>query len=102
VIVLGAVQAALLEEVVGAYLITRLREMAWTAVAAVGTAAVLRGAYHLYQGWGGFGGNVALGVLFGTIYVRRGRLWPLIVAHAVLDIGAGIGFLLFGDRLPGL
>jgi hypothetical protein len=46
--------------------------------------------------------NLAMGVLFGVLFLRWGRrTWPFVVAHALLDIGAGIGFILFRDRLPG-
>ncbi len=101
-IVLNAVQAAILEEmVVAAYLITRLRQVGLTPVASIGASALLRGAYHLYQGWGGFLGNLAMGVLFGYVFTRTRRAWPLVVAHLLLDIGAGIGYLLFRRHLPG-
>ena len=67
VIVLGAAQAALLEEVVVlGYLITRLRQIGASPYAALAASALLRGSYHLYQGWGGFLGNAILGIL-GTL-----------------------------------
>ncbi len=102
VLVLDAAQAALAEEVVVlAYLVTRLEQAGWRGRAAVGASAVLRGAYHLYQGWGGFVGNLALGLLFGEGFRRTRRAWPFVVAHFLLDVGAGVGFVLFRDRLPG-
>lgn len=102
VLVLNAVEAGLLEEViVAAYLITRLRQLDVSATAAVATSALLRGSYHLYQGWGGFAGNLAMGVLFGFVFVRTRRAWPLVVAHVLLDVAAGVGFILFRHRLPG-
>ena len=64
-------------------------------------SAILRGSYHLYQGWGGFLGNLAMGALFGVVFVRTRRVWPLVVAHFLLDVGAGVGFLLFRHHLPG-
>ena len=94
VILLGALQAALLEEVVVlGYLVTRLRQLSWSPIAAVAIAAVLRGSYHLYQGCGGFVGNVILGLIFGYLYVRRGRLWPMVIAHFLLDAASGLGYL---------
>lgn len=99
---LNAAEAALLEEtIVVGYLITRLRQLRWTPVAAVGASALLRGMYHLYQGWGGFFGNLAMGALFAVAFVRTRRTWPLVFAHFLLDVGAAIGYLAFGDRLPG-
>lgn len=102
VLLLTAVRAAVLEEViVVGYLITRLRQLRWTPAAAVGASALLRGAYHLYQGWGGFAGNLAMGLLFGAVFVRTRRTWPLVIAHFLLDVGAGAGYLLFRESLPG-
>ena len=102
-LVLNAVEAGLVEEVIVlGYLVTRLQQLTWPAVAAVGASALLRGSYHLYQGWGGFLGNVAMGALFGVLFLRWGRrTWPFVVAHVLLDVGAGVGFILFRDRLPG-
>lgn len=102
-LVLNAVESGLVEEVVVlGYLVTRLRQLSWTPVQAIVASALLRGSYHLYQGWGGFVGNLAMGALFGFLFLRWGRrTWPFVVAHVLLDIGAGVGFLLFRDHLPG-
>jgi membrane protease YdiL (CAAX protease family) len=102
VLFMSAIQAALVEEViVVGYLITRLRQFGASAVAAIVASALLRGTYHLYQGWGGFAGNLAMGLFFGFIFTRTRRTWPLIVAHFLLDVGAGVGYLLFREHLPG-
>jgi membrane protease YdiL (CAAX protease family) len=102
-LVLNAVQAGLLEEViVVGYLITRFEQVGWSAATAVGASAVLRASYHLYQGWGGFAGNLVLGLFFGAVFVRTRRVWPLVIAHALVDTLAGIGYLLFRNHLPGL
>ncbi|HET7237033.1 MAG TPA: CPBP family intramembrane glutamic endopeptidase [Actinomycetota bacterium] len=102
VLLLNAAEAALLEEVVVvAYLVTRLRQLGLTEVAAVGASALLRGSYHLYQGWGGFLGNAAMGVLFGFVFTRTRRAWPIVIAHFLLDVAAGVGYLLFREHLPG-
>jgi membrane protease YdiL (CAAX protease family) len=101
VLVLNAVEAGLLEEVIAVYLITRLRQLGLTAAAAVAASALLRGTYHLYQGWGGFLGNLAMGLLFGFVFVRTKRAWPLVIAHTLLDVGAGAGYILFRKHLPG-
>jgi uncharacterized protein len=103
VLFLNAIQAALLEEVVVvAYLVTRLRQLGVTHLAAVGASALLRGTYHLYQGWGGFLGNVAMGVLFGLVFLRTRRAWPIVIAHFLLDVAAGIGYIVFREHLPGV
>ncbi len=101
VLALGAGQNALLEEVVVVgYLLTRLPRLGWSPWAAIGASAALRGSYHLYQGWGGFAGNVALGLLFGWVYRRTGRLWPLVAAHLILDAGAGVLYLWLCPHAP--
>jgi membrane protease YdiL (CAAX protease family) len=94
VLVLGALQNALLEEVVVVgYLIRRLEQIGWGAATALLGSALLRGAYHLYQGWGGFAGNLLLGLVFGFIFLRWRRTWPLVVAHLLVDTLAGVTYI---------
>jgi membrane protease YdiL (CAAX protease family) len=96
VLVLGAAESGLLEEVIVAgYLIRRLEQFGLGSAAAVVTAAVFRGAYHLYQGWGGFTGNLLLGLAFGTAFVKWRRTWPLVVAHVAVDTLAGVAYIVF-------
>jgi membrane protease YdiL (CAAX protease family) len=100
VLVLSAVQNAVLEEVVVVgYLLTRLRELGVGVAAAVAASALLRGAYHLYQGFGGFIGNAVMGVIFAAFFLRTRRVLPLVVAHSVLDIVSFVGYALFKDEL---
>jgi membrane protease YdiL (CAAX protease family) len=102
VLLLNAAAAALLEEVIVlGYLITRLRQLGWAPMAAVAASALLRASYHLYQGWGGFLGNLAMGALFGVLFIRWRLTWPFVIAHFLLDAAAGIGFILFRHHLPG-
>lgn len=101
-VLMNALGAALLEEtVVLAYLVTRLQQVGWTAATAIGGSALLRASYHLYQGWGGFLGNLAMGLLFGWLFVRTRRAWPFVIAHLLLDVAAAGIYLVAGDRLPG-
>ncbi len=93
VLVLAALKAALGEElIVVAYLFDRLRRLGVGPVAIVVISALLRGSYHLYQGFGGFLGNVAMGLFFGWIYHRYGRVLPLVIAHWLLDIVSFAGY----------
>src|SRR5450756_1338305 len=95
VLILAALRNALVEEVVVVgYLMTRLEELRWPAVRVVAASALLRGAYHLYQGFGPFLGNVAMGVIFAEYFRRRRRTMPLVVAHTVLDVVAFVGYAL--------
>lgn len=92
ILLMSAAAAAILEEtIVVGYLVTRLRDMRWSVPAAIITSALLRGTYHLYQGWPMALGNVVMGLVFAWLYVRRGRLAPLLVAHLLLDAVAFIG-----------
>ncbi|NJC69119.1 CPBP family intramembrane metalloprotease [Planosporangium thailandense] len=101
VLVLSAAQNAVLEEVVVVgYLLTRLRQLGWSAVAAVAASALLRGSYHLYQGFGAFVGNAVMGVVFALFFRRTRRVAPLIVAHTILDVVSFVGYALLGNRLP--
>jgi uncharacterized protein len=77
---------AVFEEVfVAGYIITALKDKhgEWTAV---NVSVGVRLAYHLYQGAVGVIAIIPLGLIFGIWYARRGRLWPLIVAHAAIDL----------------
>ena len=92
VLVLSALQNALLEEVVAVgYLIERLRELRWATPALIAASALLRGSYHLYQGPGMAAGNVVMGIVFSLYYVRTRRVMPLVVAHTTLDVVSFVG-----------
>jgi membrane protease YdiL (CAAX protease family) len=90
------------EIIVVAFLITRLRQLNVNPLAAVLASSVLRGVYHLYQGYGAGLGNIAMGLVFGYVWVRTRRLWPLIVAHGVIDAVAYVGYALVADHLSWL
>lgn len=100
VLVLAAIQNAVLEEVVVVgYLMTRLRQMGQRLFPIVLMSAGLRGTYHLYQGFGAFVGNAIMGVIFSLFYVRFGRVLPLVIAHTILDIVSFVGYALLKDHL---
>ncbi len=100
VLVLSALQNAALEEtLVAGYLLHRLRGLGWSPGRALLLSAVLRGSYHLYQGFGGFAGNVALGLVFGRLYQRWGRVGPLLVAHTLIDVVAFVGYALLAGKV---
>ncbi len=105
VLVLSALENSLLEElVVIGFVLVRLQQLGLSGRSSIVLSALLRGSYHLYQGLGGFAGNVAMGVLFGWLYLRWGRVTPLVVAHTLLDIGAFVGYAVLAGQvswLPG-
>lgn len=93
VLLLSAARAGITEEViVVGYLFARLRDLGWREWPIIALSAGLRGTYHLYQGFGAFIGNVAMGVLFGWLYSRYGRVLPLVIAHFLIDAAIFIGY----------
>jgi membrane protease YdiL (CAAX protease family) len=99
-LVLEAFQQGFSEEViVAAYVLTRLRQMGWTNSRALAAASVLRGSYHLYQGYGGFIGNAVMGLIFGWWFQRTRRVWPLIVAHFLIDAVSFVGYVYLHGRV---
>ena len=65
-------------------------------------SALIRGTYHLYQGFGGFVGNIAMGVIFAAWFLRTGRVWPLVIAHFLIDAVAFTGYPLVAPWLESL
>ncbi|ASR33734.1 CAAX protease [Prauserella marina] len=90
------------EVLVVGYLLTRLRQLGMGENPALLLAAVLRGSYHLYQGLGGFVGNVVMGLVFGRLWQRTNRLWPLVIAHTLLDVVAFVGYAVLRDHVSWL
>lgn len=90
------------EVIVVGYLLTRLTQLDVPPGRALLYSSLLRGAYHLYQGFGAGLGNVAMGLVFGYAWRRTGRLWPLIIAHGVIDTVAFVGYFLLAKHLSWL
>lgn len=92
VLILRAVMNGVLEEVlmVG-YLFTRWAQTGGRTWVVLVASAVIRGGYHLYQGFGGFLGNLVMGLVFGWLYLRIKRVMPLVITHSLLDIAAFLG-----------
>ena len=100
VLILSAFANGWAEEViVVGYLLTRLDQLRVSRTKALIWSSVLRGGYHLYQGFGAGLGNLVMGLVFGYTWRRSGRLWPLIVAHGVIDTVAFVGYALLAQRL---
>jgi membrane protease YdiL (CAAX protease family) len=96
----AAVKASLLEEiVVVGYLFHRLDQLGFSKKAQILFSATLRATYHLYQGFGGFIGNFVMGLVFGYLYQRFGRVMPLVVAHFLLDAAIFVGYSALKDAL---
>ena len=96
------------EVVVVAYLVTRLRALGWAPWQAVAASALLRGSYHLYQGVSAGAGNIVMGVVFACYFLWRSRrshsaaaewrtpeigaVWPLVLAHFLIDAVAFVAY----------
>lgn len=96
ILCLSALKNGLIEEVIAvAYLDHRLRALRWSIPAIIIFSSVLRGGYHLYQGWGPFAANIAMGVVFCLFYYSKWgkrRVMPLVLAHTFIDIAAFVGY----------
>ncbi len=103
ILVFSALRAGLQEEIIViGYLFTRLRDLGWKTWPIILSAALLRGTYHLYQGFGAFAGNFAMGVLFGWLYSRHGRVLPLVIAHFAINTAIFVGYPWAASAFPGL
>ncbi|HKS23564.1 MAG TPA: CPBP family intramembrane glutamic endopeptidase [Thermoanaerobaculia bacterium] len=58
------------------------------AVFAVTASTLVRFLYHTYQGPVDAVCILPLGLLYATVYLRSGELWPLVTAHALMDLVA--------------
>jgi membrane protease YdiL (CAAX protease family) len=84
VIAVSAINPLFEEIFVCGYVITALKDRPdpWTGIH---VSVAIRLLYHLYQGAISAVGIVPFGLIFGFWYARTGRLWPVIVAHAIWD-----------------
>jgi membrane protease YdiL (CAAX protease family) len=100
VLILSAAHDGILEDIlVIGYLLRRLDQLRWGPWKAILFAAVLRGSYHLYQGFGAFIGNAVMGLIFGFLYRRWGRVTPLIIAHTLIDTVTFVGYAALHGRV---
>jgi membrane protease YdiL (CAAX protease family) len=66
----------------------------------VAFSSLLRATYHLYQGFGGFVGNLAMGLVLALWFRRTRNLTTLVLTHFLLDAFAFVGYPLVGRLLP--
>jgi len=101
-VLLAFMNGALEEVIMIGYLFTRWVQRGlgpWTVII---ISAVIRGSYHLYQGFGGFIGNAIMGAIFGWFYMRTKRVLPLVIAHTLLDVVSFVGYSLLAPHWPWL
>ncbi len=103
VLVGAALMNSLLEEIVMiGFWFVRGRQLAWPIWVVLVSSAVVRGSYHLYQGFGGFVGNIVMGLVFGLAYLKFKRVGPLVVAHLILDLFSFVGYALLAPLVDWL
>jgi membrane protease YdiL (CAAX protease family) len=85
--ILSVVNPVFEEMIVCGYVIPTLASRFGTT-AAVNVSALIRGTYHLYQGIVMAPFHFSYGLIQAYVFVRFGKLWPLIVSHALLDFVA--------------
>ena len=66
------------------YVIAALRKTRSISFA-INVSVGIRLIYHLYQGTVGVASIIPLGLIFAYWYARTGRLWPAVIAHAIID-----------------
>lgn len=93
ILLLSALRAGLVEEVIMlGYLFARLADLGMNRWTIIVGSALLRGSYHLYQGFGAFIANVAMGIFFGWLYSRTRRVLPFVAAHTAIDAVVFVGY----------
>lgn len=87
VYILSIVNPVFEEVFVCGYVIPALSQR-FGATTAVNVSAIIRGTYHLYQGVAMAPLHFSYGLIQAYVFVRFGKLWPLVVSHALLDFMA--------------
>src|SRR5699024_1619501 len=95
VLVLHAVKNAVLAAaIVVGYLFQRPGGLGGSGRPIIVVSALLRGAYHTYQGIGPGLANLVVALVFGEWLRRARRTMPLVIAHTLLDVFAFVGYAL--------
>lgn len=84
VVLLSLVNGFFEELFVCGYLINAVKKRR-SVVFAINVSVAIRLAYHLYQGPIAVPSIVPMGLIFAYWFAKTGRLWPLVVAHALMD-----------------
>lgn len=90
IVAFSALNAAYEELFLCGYLMTAISRGS-NATAAIVASVLVRLSYHLYQGPIGVLSILILGIGFSLVFARTRMIWPLIVAHFILDV-VGLSF----------
>jgi membrane protease YdiL (CAAX protease family) len=102
VLVLAALRSGLQEEIIAvAFFAKKLKIIRpeITIISVVVLSSLFRASYHLYQGFSAFLGNFVMGLVFGYLFMRTGRVAPLVIAHTIMNTAVFIGFPLVAGFL---
>lgn len=103
VLFLAALRAGLQEEIIALGFFIRklgLIKPDWSLWLIVILASAFRASYHLYQGYSAFLGNFVMGLAFGYLFIRTGRVAPMIIAHTTMNTAVFVGYPLVADLFP--
>lgn len=81
-------KAALLEEFSRVFMLSRLWRIFATPTArfvCLCAVSTVFGLGHLWQGWYAVAGTALIGQVLGLVYMKTGRVLPLIIAHGLYD-----------------
>jgi membrane protease YdiL (CAAX protease family) len=70
------------------YLIPRLEQLFHSSVKSIVVSSLIFASYHLYQGIGATIWIFFVGLAFGCAFCWLRRIWPLVIAHALMDFVA--------------
>ena len=74
------------EVIVIGFVMRRLTQLGWGPWATIGTSAIVRGSYHLYQGPAGVITATVTGVVYAVSFCLFRRLWPVWLAHVIWNM----------------
>lgn len=78
--------AVFFEELIGrVFIIDELTALTGRRYVGILGSVAIGASYHIYQGWLGSLGVAASFTVFSLYYVRARRVWPLILAHFLVD-----------------
>ena len=84
IFILSIVNPVFEETIVVGYVITVLSSRK-SNMYAINVSVLIRMLYHLYQGPIGAITMIPMGLIFAFAYVKWKNIWPLIIAHGILD-----------------
>jgi membrane protease YdiL (CAAX protease family) len=73
------------ETVARGYLMTRLRQLGWSAPATIAFSVAVQTSYHAYQGLGGMAIQVPMFLVFALFFAWKRNIVPVALAHLLFQ-----------------